>query len=107
MAKNQPPTELSIEEELAAAKEALRLQELDAAEREERISTLEAQQVQAAKASPTAGNLPQIEHDGTHYKFVYPALKIDGVKMTAVEMSEDEEVVARLIDNGSAALVKV
>lgn len=98
---------LTAEQELRATKEALRLQELDAAEREERIATLEAQQAKAAKATAKVTNLPTVEHDGKQYRFVYHALKFNGVKMTAAEIAEDEELVAQLVTNGSAAIEAV
>lgn len=110
MAKTTPndkTLDLTPEQELAATKEALRMQELDAVEREERISTLEAQAAKNAVNAVNSTNLPTIEHDGEQYRFKYAALFVGKERLTADQIAEDDELVAKLIASGSAAIEKV
>lgn len=95
----------AAEAKAAEAEEALRLQELDGADREERIATLEAQAAKTAALAPKSSALPTFEYEDTVYRFRYPALNFGGgKKLTAEQIAEDAELCEQLVINGSAAI---
>jgi hypothetical protein len=103
--------EQDIEQKLRAAEEALRLQELDAAEALERIATLEAQVAKTARiteaANPT-GNLPVFEANGKNYRFKVARLNFGNKNiLTADQICEDEVLLLQLVENGSDAIEAV
>ena len=107
---NTPPPQ-SEADQIAEIREALRLQELDAVEREQNFETLEAEvrQLRIAKQEMEAKLPVNLEDaiftlDGKDYEFVYPALHVDGEKLTAMEMIDRPEILERLVKYGSAAI---
>lgn len=96
---------------IAEIEEALRLQEIDSVERENEVEALKAEvrSLQKAKLEVEAKLPVNLEEatfivDNQDYQFVYPALKVDGEKLTANQMIDRPEILRMLVRNGSAAI---
>lgn len=94
-------------QEIAATKEALRIQEELNVEADDRIAELEAQVGKLSEKAtdrPATGDLPRVEVDGTNYQITAPRVNIKGRKLTADELAEDQDLLVHLVEIDSQIL---
>jgi hypothetical protein len=105
-------TPQSEADQIAAVQEALRMQELDAADREqdfenlrEEVALLRKEKQELLAKQPVNLEDATFIIDGEEYQFVYPKLNFGkGEVYTAMEMIERPDILRRLVRNGSASI---